>query len=486
MALYHKYRPQTLQSLAGQEHIREILINTLESDRVGHGYLLAGPRGLGKTTTARILAKAINCQHKASKSVPCNNCQSCQEIALGSSLDVIEIDAASNRGIDEIRELRDKVRFAPTVGVKKIYIIDEVHMLTKEAFNALLKTLEEPPSHAVFILATTEAHKIPDTILSRVQRFDFRRPEIADLVAYLSAIARQEKVPIDEPALTQLSHMAGGSYRDGLVLLDQVAGTSKKINLEWVLESLGLPSLAEANKLIKALQANDLTETLAIIDEVAKGGRSISHFIDLIILELRKCLRLGGDLCLAHWIEELLVALEQIKHSPDPTIPLELAVYKIVQPVESGGSDISVKKKAQIQVAKPKPLIQPKSFPSQINCDLSQSAKTTPDLGVDIHKHWSAIIREIKKENVTLASFLQSANIVDIQASDVKVCVKYQFYKDLIEQPKNLRLVEKILLQNWGAQFNLKIKVDPQKIIEQEKKQDNELLSKVSEVFEGI
>jgi len=487
MALYHKYRPQTLQGLAGQEHIREILINTLESDRVGHGYLLAGPRGLGKTTTARILAKAINCQHKTKKSVPCDNCQSCQEIALSSSLDVIEIDAASNRGIDEIRELRDKVRFAPTVGVKKIYIIDEVHMLTKEAFNALLKTLEEPPSHAVFILATTEAHKIPDTILSRVQRFDFRRPEINDLVSYLKTIAQKENVQIDEPALTQLARMANGSYRDGLVLLDQVAGTNKKINLEWVLESLGLPSLAEADKFIIALWANDLKQALEITDNVAKSGKSISYFIDLIVLELRKQLRLGGDLSLARWIEELLGALEQIKYSPDPIIPLELAIYRMVKskaPVSQGAS--SVKKKVQIQVAEPKIHIKLKNSPSQINHSLRQSVKIKLDAGIDIHKHWSAIIREIKKQNVALAGFLQSAKIVDIQAREVKICVKYQFYKDLIEQPRNFRLVEKILLQNLGAQFNLKIIVDPQKILEQEKKQDDELFSRVSEVFDDL
>ena len=215
VALYRKWRPQGFDALVGQEAVRTALTNALETGRIAHAYLFAGPRGTGKTSTAKILAKAVNCEHGPTPN-PCNECQNCVRINDGTSMDVFEIDAASNRGIDEIRDLREKVAFAPVSGRYKVYIIDEVHMLTTEAFNALLKTLEEPPPHVIFILATTEPHKIPATIHSRCQRFDFRRVTDADIVKRLREVADGSGIAADDDALQLIAVQADGGMRDAL------------------------------------------------------------------------------------------------------------------------------------------------------------------------------------------------------------------------------------------------------------------------------
>lgn len=219
--LARKRRPQTFEEVVGQNHITQTLVNSIKLNRLGHAFLFSGSRGIGKTTTARILAKALNCETGPTPQ-PCNTCRHCTEITAGVSMDVIEIDGASNRGIDEIRELRENVRYSPVSARYKVIIIDEVHMLTREAFNALLKTLEEPPDHVIFILATTEAHKVPVTILSRCQRYDFRRIDVKTLKEYLAEICRLESVTIEERTLDALAHMADGGMRDSLSLLDQI------------------------------------------------------------------------------------------------------------------------------------------------------------------------------------------------------------------------------------------------------------------------
>src|SRR3990167_2377962 len=218
MSLYRKYRPQSFDDLIGQDHVAKTLARAAREDKIVHSYLFSGPRGTEKTAGARIFAKAVNCEAKEGKK-PCGKCVACRTIAAGKSIDILEIDAASNRGIDEIRELRDKVRFAPTVNRYKVYIIDEVHMLTKEAFNALLKTLEEPPPHAIFILATTEGHKVLPTIISRCQRYDFRRATLRSALELVEKVARAEKISADREALALIARAADGAYRDSLTLL---------------------------------------------------------------------------------------------------------------------------------------------------------------------------------------------------------------------------------------------------------------------------
>ncbi|MDI6822608.1 MAG: DNA polymerase III subunit gamma/tau [Actinomycetota bacterium] len=278
ISLYRKWRPQTFEEVVGQVHITRTLANAIQQNRVAHAYLFCGPRGTGKTTVAKIVAKAVNCAEGPTP-IPCNNCHICEQITNGSCVDVLEIDAASNRGIDEIRDLREKVHFAPTEGRKKVYIIDEVHMLTLEAFNALLKTLEEPPSHVIFILATTEPHKVLPTILSRCQKFDFRRILVSDMVKHLRRIADAEEIKINEAALPLIAKQAQGSLRDAIGTLDQLSSfTGKNVKMDDVTTLLGLIDLDLLFEITDIISRRDITDALFFVDRLLESGRDIRQF----------------------------------------------------------------------------------------------------------------------------------------------------------------------------------------------------------------
>ena len=295
-ALYRKFRPDTFEDVKGQDHIVKTLRNQIKADRIGHAYLFCGTRGTGKTTVAKILARAVNCEHPVDGN-PCNECASCRAIASGASMNVIEIDAASNNGVDNIREIREEVAYPPTEGRYKVYIIDEVHMLSIGAFNALLKTLEEPPSYIIFILATTEAHKIPVTILSRCQRYDFRRISQETILKRLEDLMEKEQVDAEEKALRYVAKKGDGSMRDSLSLLDQCIAfyLGEKLTYDRVLEVLGAVDTDVFSELLRLVLAEQITDAIALLDRLILDGRDLTQFVNDFTWYLRNLMLLKAS-----------------------------------------------------------------------------------------------------------------------------------------------------------------------------------------------
>lgn len=368
LVLYRKYRPQLFSEVAGQDHIIQTLSNSIKSGHVSHAYLFSGPRGCGKTTTARIMAKALNClDRKENEAEPCGKCSSCLEITAGNSMDLIEIDAASHRGIDDIRELRDGIKYVPSKSKFKVFIIDECHQLSKDAANALLKTLEEPPSHAIFILATTELHKMLPTILSRCQRFDFRKLKIDELVVRLRKLADNENSKIDKAALELVAIHAGGSVRDAESLLGQVlvfSGQKKgkeTVKAEDIRDLLGIVEVKFIGDFIDLVIQKKASEAICFLNSITDKGFDLNEFNKSAINYLRQGLimslaelsdqestnlllasgltsdefkrlkeqagklKIGG---LQKIIGLFLSAQEKIRYSPIPQLPLELAIIE--------------------------------------------------------------------------------------------------------------------------------------------------------------
>ena len=291
MALYRKWRPAAFDDVRGQDHIVTTLKNQILSQRIGHAYLFCGTRGTGKTTIAKIFAKAVNCEHPVDGS-PCGECQTCKNIAAGASLNVVEIDAASNNGVDNIREIREQVQYPPTEGRYRVYIIDEVHMLSTGAFNALLKTLEEPPSYVIFILATTEVHRIPITVLSRCQRYDFKRISIATITDRLAELSAAEKIDVEERALSYIARAADGSMRDALSLLDQCVAFhyGERLTYDHVLDVLGAVDTAIFSSMFRAVAGNRTADCIRQLEELVVQGRELSQFVTDFIWYMRNLL----------------------------------------------------------------------------------------------------------------------------------------------------------------------------------------------------
>ncbi len=306
IALYRKFRPQNFRDMVGQEHITKTLMNQMKNERVAHAYLFSGGRGSGKTTTAKILARAVNCLHPVDGE-PCNECEICKQALEGTLIDISEIDAASNNGVDNIRDIREEVEFIPTSGKYRVYIIDEVHMLSTGAFNALLKTLEEPPKHVIFILATTEPQKLPVTILSRCQRFDFKRISIDDIIKRLKIICSESNIEIEEGALKIIAKMSDGAMRDAISILERcVADGSEKITEEQIRELVGIPEIDYLLRITNSILSNDATKVLEIAEELINSGKDL----DVFTWELIKFIR---DLLMLQVSDNLIVYKEEEK-----------------------------------------------------------------------------------------------------------------------------------------------------------------------------
>lgn len=363
LVLYRKYRPQSFAEIIGQDVIKKTLTNAISNSLISHAYLFYGQRGSGKTTIARLFAKAINCENRKDKEFePCNKCSSCLEIAEGKSMDLIEIDAASNRGIDEIRELKEAIKFHPVKSKYKVYIIDESHQITKDAANALLKTLEEPPSYVVFILATTELHKMIPTIVSRCQKFDFKKLTFEEIIKRLEFIAKKEKISIEKEVLKLIAQNAGGSFRDAESLFNQILIFAEdKIQTKDIKDLLGLIELSVVMDFCDLLAAKNAKESIIFLNKITDNGLDLQEFSKSLISYLRQVMvvKLIGekdesennftkeeferlkkqsllftesDLKLA--INQFLEAENKMKYSPIIQLPLELAVLEIAPPKE--------------------------------------------------------------------------------------------------------------------------------------------------------
>lgn len=355
--LYRKYRPRAFEEVVGQERVVRAVTNAIKMSKVAHAYLFSGPRGVGKTTVARLIAKSLNCEGAIK---PCNACSFCVEFNSGSSFNLIEIDAASNRGIDEVRELREHVRVTPARGSYKIYVIDEAHQLTEAAFNALLKTLEEPPQHAVFILATTELEKIPQTIVSRTQQFDFRRPTIDEITGRLIRLAASEQLSLEQDAAHLIAFAGEGSMRDAESILGKISAIAEKIiNQKMVEDALGVPPRSAIRDMFEAIVKKDSATALALVEELHSAGHDIHFVFRFLAMYFRNALLLKSSSTLLPFVQAellpqeiefiqnglpamsmqdiqkknstLLAASRQISFAPVPQLPLELAVVELCQ-----------------------------------------------------------------------------------------------------------------------------------------------------------
>ena len=477
-ALYRRYRPQTFSAIVGQEHVTRTLRNAIASGQVAHAYLLAGSRGIGKTTIARLIAKAVNCT-KAKDGEPCDKCENCVAIREGRFLDLIEIDAASNRGIDEMRDLREKVRFAPSQGQYKVYVIDEAHQLTNEAFNALLKTLEEPPPHAIFVLATTEAGRIPGTIVSRTQRFDLRRIPYKGVVQQLAAICEQEKMTAEPAALEAIARHAQGSLRDAESILDMVATFSDgKVRIADVDELLGISEWEETSALFDALAANDGAAGVRLIGKLVDDGRDLRLFVRraldhmralVLVLSTGKAPETSSEGVaaklkeqapkftlerLARIAKRLLETEGQLKISEGTPLPLELALLDLVTssstapapapttgartasatPARPGAAPVSASAPARTvpraQAAKPGEPI-----------DLAQRRAQGATLSLDnVGRAWTELVAQARAKSIGTAAHLLDAEPVAIEGTTVVIGFTTDFARQLWQDRKRAEL----------------------------------------------
>jgi DNA polymerase-3 subunit gamma/tau len=505
VTLYRKWRPQTFEDVVGQEHIIRTLTNALKENRVAHAYIFSGPRGTGKTSVAKILAKALNCE-KGPTPKPCNICSPCVEITAGSGMDVIEIDAASNRGIDDIRDLREKVKFMPSGGTK-VYIIDEVHMLTAEAFNALLKMLEEPPAHVVFILATTEPHKVLPTILSRCQRFDFRRLKTDELAGRLRAVAQAEKIDIDDESVALIAKQAKGGMRDAISTLDQLSSyTGSVIRLADVTAMLGIVDANLLFRMAELIQKRDTAGVLRFINEIVETGWDLrqfgkdltEHFRNLFVIKNTKdhaevvnataeeLKRLEGQTDgfspegLTRVIEALSALNNEMRYAADPRLVLELALVKLTASDEARGkrqeSDqaeskpVAEKPNQEAKAMTPKPL-ENKLVPNASSLMPSSSPVPAGQELDTVKRAWKAVLEQVKKNRMSTYSLIVECLPVAVEGKTVvlEFNERAAFHIKGVENEATRKFIEGTLRDVTGQPYTINCRMGTGTVVEIEK-----------------
>lgn len=414
-ALYRKYRPRRFQDLVGQEHIARTLLNAARQGKVAHAYLFCGPRGTGKTSAAQIMSRAVNCLSPVN-SEPCGECEACRRILAGSSMDILEIDAASNRGIDEMRELRERVKYTPAQEKYKVYIIDEVHMLTTEAFNALLKTLEEPPKHVIFILATTEPHKVPVTVISRCQRFDFHRIGQRAIIAHLADICRREEVQAAPEALELIARRAEGGLRDAISLLDQcVVASEEAITLQTISQVLGIVDEDFVAKMAVAIAKCNAMAVMKGVDILSAEGRDLRQFLQQLLEYVRQQLLYGighknkaviGSRRALQMLRDLVDGDQKLKTSLTPRLTLEIALLTACRLEQQAAAAES-----SAQAAAPTNKINDGKAAGSGRPPL-KDGQLSPEL-------WKAVLLQTKQESVVSVAYMKMAKTQELQGKSL-------------------------------------------------------------------
>ncbi len=485
ITLYRKYRPKDFREIAGESDIVKTLKNSLDNDRISHAYLFSGPRGVGKTTSARLITKGVNCLKNGISSSPCNECENCREIDNGSFIDLIEIDAASNRGIDEIRELKDKINYQPSKGRKKIYIIDEVHMLTKEAFNALLKTLEEPPEHVIFILATTEPDKILPTIISRCQRYDFKSLTYTEVKDKLSEICRGENVEIDEGSLGLIYESSGGSMRDAISILERVIITylGEKIDEDKCSKVIGITSKTLLKEFLGIVKGNRVSEGAVFLDklwfdslDIEKFFKDFGKYIKNLVLsgemEAEEGLKIIGN---------IFDSLNKFKYEEDKRLLGYVVLNSLIKKADKGTKEVVVEKQI---VYKEVPKVSQEKSGTESKISEKTATEYQREITIDeIKEKWSEIVRAAKNEKMTFSAFLMDA--VPYRTEDNILYIKFNsnlFAKEQMETEYYNSIFQDVVERITGSKMRIKY-IFKENNRNEKSKSDNDLASQLMTYF---
>lgn len=494
-ALYRKFRPDCFEDVKGQDHIVTTLKNQILADRIGHAYLLCGTRGTGKTTIAKLFAKAVNCEHPKEDGSPCNQCRSCLAVQSGASVNVIEIDAASNNGVDNIREIREEVQYSPTEGRFKVYIIDEVHMLSIGAFNALLKTLEEPPSYVIFILATTEAHKIPITILSRCQRYDFKRISISTITSRLMELMEIEQINVEEKAIRYIAKAADGSFRDALSLLDQCLAfyMNQDLTYEKVLEVLGAVDIEVFSRLLQKIIADDTLGCIRLLEELIVAGRELGQFTvdftwymrnlllvqtaeeveDVLDVSAESRMRLEEEAklidpeVLMRYIRIFSELTGQIKYSSQKRVLIEIALIKLTRPAMETNYDsilnrlsiIEKKLEEGIAVTAQSKLVEvsaKEKLNKQEELEKKELQKAVPE---EVQRAVDAMPQVIQKLPAPMAVYLKTARFQAGGENRLLVVVMDEVAEGFLNKQEKREQLEEVLSNQTGKKIQVDIKL---------------------------